>query len=636
MVWSPMILAQYVIVRTVIGDRIEAPERDAIIAHFQATQRQQCGWGFHPESGPYVFVTTLGYIALRLMGLHPDDPLIEPARRWLRGQDADGVLSIPTWGKFWLSMLGLYEYEGVNPLSPEIILLPRGWSAHPDHWQTHSRYTFFAMSFLYGRRFRVSLEPIQEELRRELYGEEYEQIRFAAYRQSLAEPDTFAPPSRLMRFLFACLDRFERCRAAIPGAGRLRQKALEKCLLRITTEHRTSQYQTLSPVNGLLNVLVFHSQGDSDQSRSLAAVELYRWEDAEGGVRYAGTRSSVWDTALVMQACLESPQISDEIASALVRAYSYLQENQIDKELDPWPIEDRDTVLGGWCFGPAAHRWPVSDCTAEALCAILEAHERLEQPGKESQISQQRLEQAVSFVLSRQNADGGFSSFERQRAGPWLEKLNSSEMFGNSGIRDRSYVECTGSCLKALRKFQKAYPGRLTTVIQPAIERGRDFLIRRQHADGSYNASWGINFTYAAFFAAEGLIAAGLSSGHHARKALVHWLLQTQLPDGGWGEHYSSLMNGRYTPLESSRVVMTAWAALALLSLDGAENQAVRRAIAWLQTRQQSDGSWPHEGVNGLFSQSAMLDYRLYQDYFALWAITRFLRMSTPQEPGQE
>jgi lanosterol synthase len=332
-----------------------------------------------------------------------------------------------------------------------------------------------------------------------------------------------------------------------------------------------------------------------------------------------------------MQACLESPQISDEIASALVRAYSYLQENQIDKELDGWPIEDRDTVLGGWCFGSAAHAWPVSDCTAEALCAILAAHERLQQLGKESRVSQQRLERAVSFVLSRQNADGGFSSFERQRAGPWLEKLNSSEMFGDSGIRERSYAECTGSCLKVLRKFEKAYPGRLTTVIQAAIERGRDFLIRRQRADGSYNASWGINFTYAAFFVAEGFIAADVSPRHPSRGALVQWLLRTQLPDGGWGEHYSSCMNGDYTPLKSSRVVMTAWAALALLSLDGAENQAVRRAVAWLQARQQSDGSWPREGVNGVFSQSALIDYRLYQDYFALWAITRFLRMSTSQ-----
>ncbi len=631
MVWSPMILAQYVIVRTVIGDRVEDPLRDAIVVHFQATRRQSCGWGFHPESGPYVFVTTLAYIALRLIGLHPDDPLIEPARRWLRDQEPDGVLSVPNWGKFWLSMLGLYEYEGVNPLSPEIVLLPHRWSVHPDHWQAHTRYTFFAMSFLYGRRFRVSLGPIQAELRRELYGQEFKQIRFAGYRHSLAETDAFAPPSRLMKFLFACLDLFERCRVAIPGARRLRQKALEKCLLRITTEQHTSRYQTLSPVNGLLNVLVFHSQGDSDESRSLAGVELYRWEDAENGVRYAGTRSSVWDTALVMQACLESPQISDEIDSALVRAYSYLQENQIDKELDGWPIEDRDTVLGGWCFGSAAHAWPVSDCTAEALCAILAAHERLQQQGKESRMSQQRLEQAVSFVLSRQNADGGFSSFERQRAGPWLEKLNSSEIFGDSGIRERSYAECTGSCLKALRKFEKAYPGRLTTVIQAAIERGRDFLIRRQRADGSYNASWGINFTYAAFFVAEGLIAANVSPRHPSRGALVQWLLRTQLPDGGWGEHYSSCMNGDYTPLKSSRVVMTAWAALALLSLDGAKNQAVRRAVAWLQTRQQSDGSWPREGVNGVFSQSALLDYRLYQDYFALWAITRFLRMSTSQ-----
>lgn len=31
-----------------------------------------------------------------------------------------GAIGVPQWGKFWLSLLNLYEWEGVNPVPPEL------------------------------------------------------------------------------------------------------------------------------------------------------------------------------------------------------------------------------------------------------------------------------------------------------------------------------------------------------------------------------------------------------------------------------------------------------------------------------------------------------------------------------------
>jgi cycloartenol synthase len=33
-------------------------------------------------------------------------------------------VSITSWGKFWLAVLGVYSWDGMNPLTPEMWLLP--------------------------------------------------------------------------------------------------------------------------------------------------------------------------------------------------------------------------------------------------------------------------------------------------------------------------------------------------------------------------------------------------------------------------------------------------------------------------------------------------------------------------------
>ena len=58
----------------------------------------------------------------------------------------------------------------------------------------------------------------------------------------------------------------------------------------------------------------------------------------------------------------------------LRRAYAHLCSLQMQTELDGWEAEQREPIRGGWCFSDGEHRWPVSDCTAEAVCALLSLH----------------------------------------------------------------------------------------------------------------------------------------------------------------------------------------------------------------------------------------------------------------------
>ena len=57
-------------------------------------------------------------MTLRLLGADRDDPDAVRARSFLH--QLGGAVSIPSWGKFWLSVLNVYDWDGVNSLLPEL------------------------------------------------------------------------------------------------------------------------------------------------------------------------------------------------------------------------------------------------------------------------------------------------------------------------------------------------------------------------------------------------------------------------------------------------------------------------------------------------------------------------------------
>src|SRR5579883_1317895 len=196
-------------------------------------------------------------------------------------------------------------------------------------------------------------------------------------------------------------------------------------------------------------------------------------------------------------------------------------------------------------------------------------------------------------------------------------------MYGQC-MTERSYLECTASSITALSDVRVWRPSMLRGRIDAAIQRGVDFLRRSQRPDGSYPGFWGINFTYAIFHVTKGLRAAGVPASDPALIRAAEWLIDRQKPDGGWGEHYSGCLQDRYVEHQSSQVVMTSWALLALMEVMPSDSEPVARGIAWLRSRQKDDGSWPQQAVNGVFFGSAMLDYRLYKSYFPVWALARY------------
>lgn len=84
---------------------------------------------------------------------------------------------------------------------------------------------------------------------------------------------------------------------------------------------------------------------------------------------------------------------------------------------------------------------------------------------------------------------------------PWppLQLINPSETFGDIVI-DYSYVELTSACVTALTAFQERHPAHRTDEVSRACREGKAYLLREQRPDGSWYGSWGVCFTYAAWF----------------------------------------------------------------------------------------------------------------------------------------
>ena len=475
----------------------------------------------------------------------------------------------------------------------------------------------------FGSGFSADIGPITSELCAELYGDAAPE-QALRHRHDLARTDEYVAPGLLLRLLYDAVSNLGRFARHLPFAAWLRRRALDACFDRIVFEQRQSKYQGLSPVSGILNCLALFSRDPigRDTIASLEGIETWRWDDETFGARYAGARSTTWDTSFAIQAYLAGGAKQALRNGEVLRlAYWCLAGMQIMAELEPGD-HARDSIRGGWCFSDGAHRWPVSDCAAEAVIALLDCHDVQDLIAVPERLPDSRLRAACDFILSRQNDDGGFGTYERRRGHRFLERLNPSEMFGQC-MTELSYLECTASSVRALVRLIRSGHAPEDHARQ-AIARGVEVILARQQPDGSWPGFWGINFIYGTHFALAALRDAGLPVDHPAFAKARRWLKAKQHPDGGWGEHFSGCLSGSFVDNPASLIISTAWGCLAMMHAETEISEATKRGIAYLASRQSSDGGWPEEGVNGVFFGTAMLEYKLYNSYFPLMALNFF------------
>lgn len=141
----------------------------------------------------------LNYLSLRILGLGPDDDRCKRARKFIL--DNGGAIGIPQWGKLYLCVLNVYHYDGLDPIPPEVFYLPSWLPFHPSKWWCHTRLTSLPMAYLYGIKAQIPENDFIKELRKELFTEKFENIKWSKYRSYVNELDIYQPTSWIWKII---------------------------------------------------------------------------------------------------------------------------------------------------------------------------------------------------------------------------------------------------------------------------------------------------------------------------------------------------------------------------------------------------------------------------------------------------
>lgn len=604
----------------VIGRPLQGADRDDAIRYLRHTQEPDGGWGLGIQTPPTLFTSVLSYVALRLLDVPADDAAVVRARRWIHTHG--GPTRSASWGRFFLAILGLYHWDGVDPLPPETWLLPRSLPVYPGRMWCHARMVYLPMTWLRTHRVTGPIDARIHAIREELYPEGWDHVRWRAHVGRVADTDAFTPRSRAFSLVNAALGLWDRV-----APRRLRQHALDQVLDRIRHEDTVTNWRCIGPVNKLYDLLVWHTAApDGPEVRAhLEALPVYLWRDDQGLRMNGYDASALWDTAFAAQALAtaETPAAT----GVAHRAHRYVDATQVREDVPDAEAYDRCPSAGAWPFSTREHGWPITDCTAEGLQVVIQLAGSVDAP-----LDDDRRRMAVDRLLGWQNPDGSWASYERTRGPAWLEVLNPSDVFRDIMV-DHGHTECSGASVAALAAFRAVDPDWRAREVHQAIARGARFLRHQQRPDGGWRGGWGVCFTYGTWFGVRGLVAAGVPTRDPALRRAVAFLRDLRLPDGGWGEQVEACRTGEPAPTASSQAVQTAWALLALMEA-GETGPLVREGLAVLLRLQREDGTFQQDHVTGVFNGTCSIHYDAYPQVFPLWALAEARRRGLT--PGGE
>lgn len=611
----------YVAAHYYCGIEIPEPYRIEMIRYIVNTAHPvDGGWGLHSIDKSTCFGTTMNYVCLRLLGLPSSHPVCVRARKTLLR--LGGGINNPHWGKAWLAVLNLYEWEGVNPVPPETYLAPEWLPINPGNWWVHTRAIYLPLGYISANKIQCKLDDLLIELRTEIYSKPYSSIDFSKHRNSISGIDLYYPHSKFLDFANFFLAKYETYRPKwiLSYMNNYIYDLLVK-------DYKNTEWLSIAPVSFAFSMIVthFHEGPKSENFQKLFDRANDVLFHGPQGMCVMGTNGvQVWDAAFMVQYFYMAGLASlPKYQEMIERSYLFLVRSQFTEECEPGSY--RDKRVGAWPFSTKEQGYTVSDCTAEALKAIIMVRNDINFATIHNAISDESLYNAVEVLLSLQNTGnfefGSFSTYEKIRTTPMLELLNPAEVFNNIMV-EYPYVECTDSSVLGLTYFSLHYPDYKQDQIKFAIDHAINYIIKAQNDDGSWYGCWGVCYTYASMFALEAFNSVGKNYKNClSAKRGCDFLISKQLPDGGWSESMKSCETHTYVNGPKSLVVQTAWALIGLILAEYPDRKLIAKGIKLLVDRQLPSGEWKFEDVEGVFNHSCAIEYPSYKFLFTIKAL---------------
>ncbi|HXW61827.1 MAG TPA: squalene--hopene cyclase [Candidatus Acidoferrales bacterium] len=584
--------SDYILYLHVLGQGA-SPKVAKLSSYIRDRQLADGGWNIFHGGPSELNATVKAWLALRLAGESASEPHLERARKKIH--ELGGLESTNSYVRFYLAMVGLIDWKMVPAIPPEIMLLPNWFALNLYEMSSWTRGIVVPLTIVYACKpvWRLPGGVGVDEL----------------FRQPGAQPSSLQWDKRMVcwKNFFLGLDRCVKFYDRLPwkpfrriALARARAWMLERL-------ERSEGLGTIYPamMNSVFALLA--ERGDTADPllvREIGFLERYEIEE-KGSLRVQPCISPLWDTAIAMVSLEEAGL--DPAHPSLLAASRWLVRNQI-LGFGDWQVKNRKAEPGGWAFEFRNDFYPDVDDTAFVLMAL----SRVSDPNPGPLHAAMR--RGLAWLVSMQNRDGGWGAFDHENN---LDFLNNIPFADHNAMLDPSTADVTARALECLGHM--GWP-----VAHPVVARASAYLKHEQEKDGSWFGRWGVNYVYGTSGVLRALEAVGCRSSNESERA-ASWLRSVQNPDGGFGETILSYYDPALKSDGESTASQTAWGLIGLLAAVSPADPAVGRAVDWLISRQNEDGTWDEDTFTGTgFPKVFYLKYHLYRNSFPLYALARY------------
>lgn len=588
--------AEYIMLMHMLG-RVDEEKQRKGINYIRTNQLANGGWNIYHAGPSEITATVKAYFAGKLAGYSPDEPWMRRARECaLR---LGGVTEVNCFCKFYLAVMGQYDWEGVPAIPPELVLLPRWFYMNVYAMSSWSRAIVVPLSIIAARRPSFAI-PADKGIA-ELYRVSRDKVDHRLSKGDNPWKNLFIDVDYLLR-------HYEENPSRIMRRYSIKQAEKWVC------EHLRKSGGLGAIWPAIYNTILAFKCLDYPDDHPLLKKSIQDIEDlgVDEGDSFHMTPcvSPVWDTAWAALALSESGVPNND--PILTKACDWLLTKEA-REYGDWKWRALPCEPSGWYFEYENEFYPDCDDSPVVLMALQKS------AASDSKAKADACRRGFSWQMAMQNTDGGWGAFDRNNNREILVHIPWHD-FG--ALLDPSTADLTGRTLEIM-----GWLG--CTMEDERVRRAVRFLKAEQEEDGSWYGRWGVNYLYGTWSVLYGLHKIGEDmTKPYVRKA-VAWLTKMQKADGGWGETIASYEDPDLKWVGDSTPSQTAWALLGLMAAGEQESDAVKRGVDYLLTNQTAEGTWEEDYWTGTgFPRVFYLKYNYYRHYFPLLALARYRQLT--------